>query len=236
MGPAMLDIHISSNQDVQNIPQKIFILGLQNLQNSILIGVISQQTQIECCLLNNFGSDTSNLLDRLSTLILIDADSISYEKAAHFLDTLNQLTNPPSVALINCRQNSSHEQLMAWPQVNGIFNRDTPQDKLVKGITGILEGEYWLSRKLLNSYLEQTRHKPKRSDAGAALLTKREKQILRLTATGATNTQIADHLSVSMHTVKTHIYNLFKKINVTNRIQAINWAQEHLDGLVQEAI
>jgi LuxR family transcriptional regulator of csgAB operon len=236
MGPAMLDMHISSNQDIQNIPQKIFILGLQNLQNSILIGVISQQTQIECCLLNNFSSDTSNLLDRLSTLILIDADSISYEKAAHFLDALNQLTNPPSVALINCRPNSRHEQLMAWPQVNGIFNRDTPQDKLVKGITGILEGEYWLSRKLLNSYLEQTRHKPKRSDAGAALLTKREKQILRLTATGATNTQIADHLSVSMHTVKTHIYNLFKKINVTNRIQAINWAQEHLDGLVQEAI
>ena len=63
------------------------------------------------------------------------------------------------------------------------------------------------------------------------LLTRREKQILSLTATGATNTEIANNLNVSMHTVKTHIYNLFKKIDVSNRIQAVNWAKENLKTL-----
>lgn len=62
-----------------------------------------------------------------------------------------------------------------------------------------------------------------------AELTKREVQILQLTATGATNTEIAEQLNVSMHTVKTHIYNLFKKIGVANRMQAVNWAQDHLE-------
>jgi ATP/maltotriose-dependent transcriptional regulator MalT len=40
---------------------------------------------------------------------------------------------------------------------------------------------------------------------------------------------------VSMHTVKTHIYNLFKKIDVSNRIQAVNWAKDNLEGAVHES-
>ena len=66
------------------------------------------------------------------------------------------------------------------------------------------------------------------------IFTKREKQILRLTATGVTNTEIGEVLSVSTHTVKTHVYNLFKKIGVNNRIQAVNWAKEHMSELVRE--
>ena len=65
----------------------------------------------------------------------------------------------------------------------------------------------------------------------AGILTRREKQILRLTATGATNAEVAEELNVSMHTVKTHVYNLFRKIGVTNRIQAVNWAKENMHEL-----
>ena len=106
----------------------------------------------------------------------------------------------------------------------------------MKGITGIFEGEFWLSRRLMAQYLERTRSKPRKVTHNANLLTRREKQILNLTATGATNTEIAAHLNVSMHTVKTHIYNLFKKIDVSNRIQAVNWAKDNLEGLVQESM
>jgi len=41
-------------------------------------------------------------------------------------------------------------------------------------------------------------------------------------------TDIARSLSLSPHTIKTHIYNIFKKINASNRLQAVNWAQENL--------
>ena len=42
---------------------------------------------------------------------------------------------------------------------------------------------------------------------------------------------MAEELNVSMHTVKTHVYNLFRKIGVTNRIQAVNWAKENMHEL-----
>ena len=62
------------------------------------------------------------------------------------------------------------------------------------------------------------------------LLTAREQEIIRYLMTGASNVEIADSLFVSEHTVKSHLYNVFKKLNVKNRIQAVSWAKEYLDA------
>lgn len=62
----------------------------------------------------------------------------------------------------------------------------------------------------------------------ASGLTNREKEILDLIAAGLSNQQIADELFISPHTVKTHLHNIFKKINVKRRLQAALWAAKHL--------
>ena len=56
-----------------------------------------------------------------------------------------------------------------------------------------------------------------------AQLTRREKQMLEMISTGATNKEIAKDLSIGLTTVKSHVYSLFKKIKVKNRLQAILW-------------
>ncbi|MCP1365881.1 LuxR C-terminal-related transcriptional regulator, partial [Halomonas sp. BBD48] len=62
-------------------------------------------------------------------------------------------------------------------------------------------------------------------------LTHREQEIISLLGSGASNTEIADKLFVSEHTVKSHLYNTFRKIKVHNRIQAMNWARQNLGPL-----
>jgi LuxR family transcriptional regulator of csgAB operon len=60
------------------------------------------------------------------------------------------------------------------------------------------------------------------------ILSSRQIEILAQVAVGASNDEIAEKLCVSPHTVKTHLYNVFKKIKVANRLQAALWAAKHL--------
>lgn len=63
-----------------------------------------------------------------------------------------------------------------------------------------------------------TKHKP--------LLTSREKEVLSLAAKGQSNKDIADKLVLREVTVKSHLNNIFKKLNVTNRTQAVLLAMQ----------
>ncbi|NNN90913.1 helix-turn-helix transcriptional regulator, partial [Vibrio sp. 2-2(9)] len=62
----------------------------------------------------------------------------------------------------------------------------------------------------------------------SAILTKREKQIITVLSMGASNQQIAEQLFVSENKVKTQLHNIFKKIDVKNRVQALIWAKENI--------
>jgi DNA-binding NarL/FixJ family response regulator len=66
--------------------------------------------------------------------------------------------------------------------------------------------------------------------ADRAELTKREREILQLVAEGYSNAQLARMLWVTEQTVKFHLSNVYRKLDVSNRTEAARWAQVH--GLV----
>jgi DNA-binding CsgD family transcriptional regulator len=59
-------------------------------------------------------------------------------------------------------------------------------------------------------------------------LTARETEILVMAAAGYSNERIANELHINSHTVEAHFTNIFKKINVPSRLQAIFWAFKNL--------
>jgi DNA-binding NarL/FixJ family response regulator len=63
------------------------------------------------------------------------------------------------------------------------------------------------------------------NEAAAGLLSGREREVLDLIATGATNPEIADRLFLSPHTVKEHTSALYRKLKVRNRAEAVQRAQ-----------
>jgi DNA-binding NarL/FixJ family response regulator len=80
------------------------------------------------------------------------------------------------------------------------------------------------------------RHQPhtapmaQESKEPAADLTRRELEILKLVAEGHSNSQLARMLWVTEQTVKFHLSNIYRKLNVANRTEASRWAQ--LNGLL----
>jgi DNA-binding NarL/FixJ family response regulator len=59
------------------------------------------------------------------------------------------------------------------------------------------------------------------------MLTKREREILKLVAEGHSNSQLARMLWVTEQTVKFHLSNIYRKLDVANRTEASRWAQLH---------
>jgi NarL family two-component system response regulator LiaR len=64
-------------------------------------------------------------------------------------------------------------------------------------------------------------------------LTKREREILQLVAEGHSNSQLARMLWVTEQTVKFHLSNIYRKLDVANRTEASRWAQLH--GLLEQS-
>ena len=56
--------------------------------------------------------------------------------------------------------------------------------------------------------------------------------VLKAVAAGLSNQAVAKHLWVTNHTVKFHLTNIFRKLQVSNRTEAARWAQQH--GLVED--
>jgi DNA-binding NarL/FixJ family response regulator len=66
-----------------------------------------------------------------------------------------------------------------------------------------------------------------RDGEGTHGLTRRELEILRLVAEGHSNAQLARMLWVTEQTVKFHLSNIYRKLDVANRTEASRWAQVH---------
>jgi len=78
---------------------------------------------------------------------------------------------------------------------------------------------------LFSRLAELARARRRTTALESMVLTAREIAVLRLIAEGLPNRDIADRLSLSFHTVKNHVQNIFKKIDVTRRMEAVDRAR-----------
>ncbi len=219
--------HPPSSPPAQPLLQGHFIhvIGTKTLQNELLCMYLADQTGAEVNVHDNFTA-TQPLPDK-RTLLLCDIQS----KPSGFFSQCVRARSSSDyyLAFLNVVAKSPFIQTAIRLGAAGIFYQDESPSRLIKGIQSIFAGELWFSREALMTCLSSMRN-PKTStvESKSRHLTNREREILVLLARGATNDEIASRLFVSHHTVKTHIYNIFKKIDVSNRLQAANWAQENL--------
>lgn len=132
------------------------------------------------------------------------------------------------LALMNVEPGKGLEKEAISRGVRGLFYVNEPPDILARGIPHILDGELWYSRKIISQCLLERGKGFQHPLQSAVKLSGREREILVEITSGASNQEIAEALFVSQHTVKTHIYNIYKKINVTSRLQAMLWAAKNL--------
>lgn len=202
------------------------------------ISIFLEQRTGACCRIYDSLSDlaTEPCCDSSSTpLILLEANKEHVQATHKLCDEVIRMTHRHHLlAIFNTPQSTRFEKDALACGIRGIFHEDDHADDLIKGVCSIMQGELWVSRKVMSEcFLEQywQLHNDRQAEHHEIeALTGRQKAILSLIASGASNQSIADTLCISTHTVKTHIYNIFRKIDVPSRTQAALWAAKHLCG------
>ena len=209
----------------------VYIIGPRSLQNRLLAKFLIQEAGAACSEGENIDVVFNPSLheDALPGLFLWDCLDIS-------LDTFLSEVKPHHdtviqghyLASFNMSVETQNEEKALEHGVRGFFYENDTPEQILKGIRAIFSNELWVSREILTKAILENREKEETLNREPSLLTAREIEILTLIAAGTKNEEVAEKLCISPHTVRTHIYNIFKKINVPNRLQAALWAVQNL--------
>lgn len=107
--------------------------------------------------------------------------------------------------------------------VDGYILKDSESAELKKAIKALVDGENYIQPSLIPALNSQLVNRDIEKDK-INLLTGRELEVLTQVANGMFNKEIATNLNISERTVKNHISNIFKKIDVSDRTQAAIFA------------
>lgn len=163
-------------------------------------------------------------IDSATRLLLIDVGSLPESASFELLRS----TPNKSVALFNATHDVALSALQNFPWIKGVFYKNTSRDNFRSGMGILLSGGDWLPRALMERLIARYRLFACSSDKLSSL-THREKQILRLAGKGLSNVDIAGHINLSIHTVKSHVHNALYKLGATNRAQAASMVLRHFD-------
>jgi DNA-binding NarL/FixJ family response regulator len=116
---------------------------------------------------------------------------------------------------------------------SGFLVKDTEPIELLRAVRVVARGEALLAPSVTRRLIDEVVSQSSRviSVPGLTELTEREREIMVLVATGLSNDEIADHLTISPATVKTHASRIMAKVGARDRAQVVVFA--HQAGLVR---
>lgn len=146
---------------------------------------------------------------------------------------VGELAQPPPVLILT----TFDEDEVLWGAIQagaaGFVLKDASAADLIAAARSVASGGAWFDRAVTPRVLQAYRNTVVRGEQERQRidqLTERESEVLRRMARGATNAEIAAGLHLSEATVKTHIGNIFTKLDARDRAAAIVFAFDH--GLV----
>ena len=136
----------------------------------------------------------------------------------------------PHVGILFCTMYEDDEFVFAGLKAGGrgYVLKESDPETMLRAIRAVAHGESLLSPTVAQKVLQQFAALPGELPPGAGSLcddlTDRETEVLTLVAEGLANKEIARQLSISEKTVKNHISNIFSKLHVCDRTQAVLYA------------
>ncbi|HLF09311.1 MAG TPA: response regulator transcription factor [Dehalococcoidia bacterium] len=186
--------------------------------------LLEQEPDIEVVGEATNGAEAVSLVERLSPDVAIVDISMPVMSG---LEATTRIKNSrPSTAVLILTQYADDQYVFALLSAGaaGYLLKDVPSAEVVRAVRSVYAGEPVLHpaivRKVL-ARLAKEEEQPRLQRHGEGVLTERERDILRLAASGMSNAGIAARLYISQRTVQAHLSNIFAKLGVGSRTEAV---------------
>lgn len=156
------------------------------------------------------------------TLVLLDME-LSQSDGIAVLAELQSYSHPPKVLALSVHREDEWVFRAMQAGAQGYLCKDHVADQLVDAIATLLRDEVYLSAEIATGFFRLFHFYAGKSlqSCQALHLTDREQEVLHWLVQGASNDAIAQHLHVTVATVKAHLTAIFEKLKVSSRTQAI---------------
>jgi DNA-binding NarL/FixJ family response regulator len=205
-------------------PHPIWLDAIELVLNRVGVGVVGKTSS---------GNEAIRLVgDLLPDLLTVEIDSLPGEPGG--LEVLRQARSSAgdlrAIVLSSHHDTSSIDDALAMGASAYVVKTAHPDD-VASAVRQAFEHSVFMpgSQAQAPGIVEQAA--PRERPGG---LTRRELEILKLVAEGHSNAQLARMLWVTEQTVKFHLSNIYRKLEVTNRTEASRWAQ--LNGLLGDEL
>lgn len=211
---------MANNEDTSTIrvlfidQQRMLARQIKDIaRNGVTIDVVGEFTTIDQAL--------GMIANTKPDVVLLDAES----------DNGVTLERVPEIAAANAMSrilvlaknvgNGFSEQALL-DGAHGVVKRTIPTETLLTVVRKVHQGEMWFDRMLMSQILSRADKRncgSAQETVPADILTKRERDITRLIASGLANKDIAVRLGLSEKTVRNHLSTIYSKLGVTNRLE-----------------
>ncbi|MTI68395.1 MAG: response regulator transcription factor [Firmicutes bacterium] len=192
-----------------------------------LVKILKLDESIETVKQASSGKDAIKLIKKFTPDVILLDINMPEINGLKTLKQIKKINNQIKIIILTIHNDEEYLFNALDIGANGYILKDSNSDTILKAIKKVYKGETYIQPSLSSLLIKKYKNKKTSKKKIIQTLTNREYEILSLIAKGLSNEDISNKLFISEKTVKRHISNLYKKLDVKDRINAAIFAYKN---------
>lgn len=188
--------------------------------------LLEQEQDIAVVGESDCGSGALQLVERLEPdVILLDIE-MPDKSGIEVAQELHEANLPARVLAMSAYDDEQYILNLFSHGTAGYLAKEEAPELIVDAVRGVFQGEEkWLSPRLASRFASAVRQTS--STQASVHLSRCETDVMQLLSLEKSNAQIAAALDISERTVRSHLSNIYDKLNLSSRVEAVHWAKSY---------
>ena len=192
-------------------PVSVFVADKSSLVRAGLQGLLNEDNRFELVGLAENGADFLEVLDRQQFQVAVIGWVMPLMDGRSVLESLRERTGAPRIVIYTGHANTDLPRQVMRLGGAGFCWKSEPPSQLLDTVAAVAGGQ------MIFPYVDVRGL----DSPPLASLTPRERELLAALSEGRSNAQLAAHFEISLQTVKFHLKNVYGKLGIANRAQAV---------------